>query len=141
MLDNKNSLKCYENSLKLLKTASTNSRCAYTQACQEGLLSEGFLRLQLGRFIFGRAFFWGGGWVGLFFSTVHPAYHWSKCFTHTDWSKSVTWMTGEFFVVVLTETCGVRDYLPLYILQFSSGLHDEDFAAVWSKLCKNYLKI
>ena len=48
-LENKNSLKHYENSLKQLKIASTNSPWSYIR---EGLLSEGFLR---------RAFFWGGG--------------------------------------------------------------------------------
>ena len=45
-LDNKNSLKHYENNLKQLKTASTNNPWAYIR---EGLLSEGFLLL---RFIF-----------------------------------------------------------------------------------------
>ena len=47
-LDNKNSL-------KQLKTASTNSPWAYIQ---EGLLLEGFLRLRFRGLIFGRAYFW-----------------------------------------------------------------------------------
>ena len=51
-LDNKNGLKHYENSLKQLKTASTNSPWPYIR---EGLLSEGFLRLR-----FWGAYFWGG---------------------------------------------------------------------------------
>ena len=38
-------IKDYKNSLKQLKTASTNSPWAYIQ---EGLLSEGFLRLRFG---------------------------------------------------------------------------------------------
>ena len=41
------------------KTASTNSPWAYIR---EGLLSEGFLRLRFGGFIFGRAYFFLGGW-------------------------------------------------------------------------------
>ena len=64
-LDNRNSLKHYENSLKQLKTASTNSPWAYFR---EGLLLEGYLRLRFGGLIFGRAyffFFWGGGGGGL----------------------------------------------------------------------------
>ena len=44
-VDNKNSLEHYENSLKQLKTASTNSLWAYIR---EGLLSEGLLRLRFG---------------------------------------------------------------------------------------------
>ena len=62
-LDNKNSLKHYESSLKQLKTASTNSPWAYIW---EGLLPEGFLRLRFGGLIFGRAYFFvlvGGGGV------------------------------------------------------------------------------
>ena len=59
-LDNKNSLKHYENSLKQLKTASTNSPWAYIR---KGLLSEGFLRLRFGGLIFGRAYFFGGGLI------------------------------------------------------------------------------
>ena len=55
-LDNKNNLKHYENSLKQLKTASTNSPWAYIR---EGLLLEGFLRLRFGGLVFGRAYFWG----------------------------------------------------------------------------------
>ena len=50
---NKNSLKHYENSLKKLITANTNSPRAYIR---EGLLSEGFLRLRFG----------GGGGGALF---------------------------------------------------------------------------
>ena len=57
-LDNKKRLKHYENSLKQLKTASTNSPWAYIR---EGLLSEGFLGLRFGGLIFGRAYFGGGG--------------------------------------------------------------------------------
>ena len=53
-LDNKNSL-------KQLKTASTNSPWAYIR---EGLLSEGFLRLRFGGLIFGRAYFFVGGGGG-----------------------------------------------------------------------------
>ena len=45
-LDNKNSLKHYENSPKQLKTANTNSPWACILG---GLLSEGFLRLRFGR--------------------------------------------------------------------------------------------
>ena len=56
-LDNKNRLKLYENSLKRLKTASTNSPWAYIR---EGLLLEGFLRLRFGGLIFRRAYFWEG---------------------------------------------------------------------------------
>ena len=52
-VDDKNSLKHYENSPK---TASTNSPWAYIR---EGLLSEGFLRLRFGGLIFGRAYFSG----------------------------------------------------------------------------------
>ena len=55
-LDNKNSLKHYENSPKQIKTACTKSLWAYIR---EGLLSEGFLRLRFGGLIFGRAYFWG----------------------------------------------------------------------------------
>ena len=55
-LDNNNSDKHYENSLKQLKTANTNSPWAYNR---EGLLSEGFLRLTFGELIFGRAYFCG----------------------------------------------------------------------------------
>ena len=58
-LDNKNSLKHHEDSLKQLKTASTNRPWAYIR---EGLLSEGIWRLKFGGLIFGRAyFFWTGG--------------------------------------------------------------------------------
>ena len=53
-LDNKNSVKHHENSIKQLKTASTNSPWAYIQ---EGLLSEGFLHLRFGRLIFVSAYF------------------------------------------------------------------------------------
>ena len=49
-LDNKNSLKHYENSLKQLNTASTNSPWANIL---EGLLSEGILRLRFGGLISG----------------------------------------------------------------------------------------
>ena len=45
-----------------IKTASTNSPRAYIQ---EGLLSEGYLRLRFGGLIFGRAFFFFGGGGGL----------------------------------------------------------------------------
>ena len=55
-LDNKNSLK-HKDNLKQLKTASTNSPWAHIQ---EGLLSEGFLRLRFEGLIFGRAYIWGG---------------------------------------------------------------------------------
>ena len=64
VLDNKNSPKHYEDSLKQLKTAGTESPWAYIR---EGLLSEGFLRLRFEGLIFGRAcffcfvFFFGGG--------------------------------------------------------------------------------
>ena len=54
-LDNKNSLKHYENN----KTASTISPWAYIW---EGLLLEGFLHLRFGGLIFGRAYFWGGAY-------------------------------------------------------------------------------
>ena len=57
-LDNKSCLKHYENSLKQLKTASTNSPWAFIR---EGSLSEGFLHLRFGGLIFGRASFCGGG--------------------------------------------------------------------------------
>ena len=53
-LVNKNGLKHYENSLKQLKTSSTNSPWAYIR---EGFLSEGFLRLRFGGLIFGWAFY------------------------------------------------------------------------------------
>ena len=63
-LDNKNSSKDYEKSLKQVKTANPNSPWAYIW---EGLLSEGYLRLRFGGLIFGRAYlfiylfiyFWG----------------------------------------------------------------------------------
>ena len=50
----------FQNGLDLtIKIASTNSSWAYIQ---EGLLSEGYLRLRFGGLIFGRAcFFLGGG--------------------------------------------------------------------------------
>ena len=56
----------YENSLKQLKMASTNSPWAHIQA---GLLSEGFLRLRFRGLIFRRAyifFFFGGGGGGAY---------------------------------------------------------------------------
>ena len=56
-LDNKNSLKHYENSLKQLKTANTNSPWAYIR---EGLLAEGFMGLRFGGLNFERAYFWRG---------------------------------------------------------------------------------
>ena len=72
-LDNKNGPKHYEDSLKQLKTVTTNSPWAYIR---EGLLSEGCLGLRLGGLIFGKAylfiylffflffiFFWGGGFI------------------------------------------------------------------------------
>ena len=55
-LENKNSLKHYENSLKQLKTASTNSPRAYIW---EGVLSEGFLRLRFGGLFSGGLIFAG----------------------------------------------------------------------------------
>ena len=70
-LDNKNSLKhlVYENSLKHLKTDSTNSRWAYIR---EGLLPEGFLHLRIGGIIlggggvnFGGAYYWNFTVCGL----------------------------------------------------------------------------
>ena len=61
-LDNKNSLKHYENSLKQLKTASANSPWAYIR---EGLLSEGFLRLRFGGLIFREGLFLGGLIIGI----------------------------------------------------------------------------
>ena len=54
--DNKNSLKHQENSLKQLKTASTNIQWAYIW---EGVLLEGYLRLRFGGFIYWKAYFWG----------------------------------------------------------------------------------
>ena len=62
-LDNKNSL-------KQLKTASTNSPWAYIR---EGLLSEGFLCLRFGGLIFGRAYFFFLGGGGAYYRnfTVH----------------------------------------------------------------------
>ena len=59
-LDNKNSL-------KQVKTATTNSPWAYIW---EGLFSEGFLRLRFGGLIFGRAYFWGGLQLE-FYSTLY----------------------------------------------------------------------
>ena len=56
-LDNKNSVKHYENSLKTIKTSNPISPWAYIR---EGLLSKGFLRFRFGGLIFGRAYFWGG---------------------------------------------------------------------------------
>ena len=58
-LDNKNSLKRYENSLKQLKTASTNSPWAYIR---EGLVSEGFLRLRFGGELFSGGLSFGGAY-------------------------------------------------------------------------------
>ena len=55
-LDNKNSLKYYRNSLKQLKTASTNIPWANIR---EDVLSEGILRLRFGGLIFGSTCFWG----------------------------------------------------------------------------------
>ena len=46
------------NSLKQLKTANGNSPWAYIR---EGLLSEEYLRLRFGGFIFWRAYFFLGG--------------------------------------------------------------------------------
>ena len=55
-LDKKNGLKHEDNSLTQLKTANPNCPWAYIR---EGLLSDGYLRLRFGRFIFGRAYFQG----------------------------------------------------------------------------------
>ena len=60
-LDNKNRVQHYENSLKQLKTANSNSPWAYIR---EGLLSEGYLHLRFGGLIFGRTFFSEGGGGG-----------------------------------------------------------------------------
>ena len=60
-LDNKNSLKHYENSLEQLKTASTNSPWTYIR---KGLLSEGFLHLRFGGLISGGLLFFFLGWGG-----------------------------------------------------------------------------
>ena len=57
-LDSKNSVKQYENSLKQLKTAWTNSPWAYIR---ESLLSEEFLHLTFGGLNFWRAYIEGGG--------------------------------------------------------------------------------
>ena len=54
-LDNKNGLNHEDNSQKQLKTADSNSPCAYIR---EGLLSEGYLRLRFGGLICWRAYFW-----------------------------------------------------------------------------------
>ena len=64
-LNNKNSLKDYENSLKQLKTASTNSPWAYIR---EGLLWEGYLRLRFRGLIYGNAYYFlfGGGGGGYY---------------------------------------------------------------------------
>ena len=61
------SLKYYENSLKQLTKASTNSPWAYIW---EGLLSEGYLRLRFGRLIFGGAYFWGAYYRNFTVSTL-----------------------------------------------------------------------
>ena len=46
----------FQNGLGLtIKTANYNSPWAYIQ---EGLLSEGYLRLRFGGLIFGRAYYW-----------------------------------------------------------------------------------
>ena len=55
-LDNKNSLKYYRNSLKQLKTASTNIPWANIW---EDVLLEGILRLRIGGLIFESTCFWG----------------------------------------------------------------------------------
>ena len=60
-LDNKNSLKHYENSLKQLKTANTNSPWFYIR---EGLFSEGFLRLRFGDY-FREGLFLEGPIIGI----------------------------------------------------------------------------
>ena len=61
-LDNLNSLKYYENSLKQLKTASTNSPLAYFQ---EGSLLEGYLGVSeiWGTYFREGSFLEGGGLV------------------------------------------------------------------------------
>ena len=68
-----------ENGLKQLKTAISNSLWAYIQ---EGLLSEGYLRLRFERLIFRRAFLGGGGgglseFYGIFHSlqSVMPLFY------------------------------------------------------------------
>ena len=76
-LDNKNSIKHYENNLKALKTSKPNSPWVYIR---EGLLSEGFLRLRFGGLIFGRAyflflFFFGGGVLIIGILRVLPSAH------------------------------------------------------------------
>ena len=58
MLDNKDSLKHYENTPKQLKTASTNSLWAYIQ---EGLLWEGFFASDIWGAHFREGLFLGGG--------------------------------------------------------------------------------
>ena len=61
-LANKNFLKNYENSLKQLKTARTNSPWAYVW---EGSLSEGFLCLRFGDLFSGGLIFLGGLIIGI----------------------------------------------------------------------------
>ena len=72
-LNNKNSLKHYENNLKQVKTACTKSPWAYIW---EGLLSEGFSRLRFGRLIFGRAYFGGGGGLIIGILRYIPSFVW-----------------------------------------------------------------
>ena len=102
-LDNKNSLKHYENSLKQLKTASADSPWAYIW---EGLLSEGFSRLRFWGHIFGRVYLFiyffiiifflcvcGGGGGGAYyrnFITVYFVYHLQFLFRLTSESFYIT---------------------------------------------------
>ena len=63
-LDSKNSLKQHENSLKQLKTASTDSPSAYIR---EGLLSQSFLQLRFGGLIFSGGLILGGSLLSEFY--------------------------------------------------------------------------
>ena len=83
-LDYKNSLKHYENSLKQVKTATTNSPWAYIW---EGLFSEGFLRLRFGGGAYFREglFFRGGAYNRNF--TAHYIDSWLEENTVPHWRK------------------------------------------------------
>ena len=72
-LDNKKSVKHYEDSLKQLKTTITNRPWAYIR---EGLLSQGFVRLRFGGLVFGRAYYRN--------FTISFSFRWEFDFFKTD---------------------------------------------------------
>ena len=67
LIKKKKKLKHKDNSLKQLTTANANGPWTYIW---EDFLSEGFLRLRFGGFIFGRDYFWRG--LLSEFDGIHP---------------------------------------------------------------------